>query len=193
MAPSRRFFLLTGVPTLLFGQSRNVRVRVTDETGARIAGAEVTFISPEDRRIDTLRTDARGEVSHAGTAYSKLQVKSPGMKSYVRVGPGNTGTLDIALSVSRGIVDWSGPAPAVGRVRMRVTDGNGKSLATAHGWAPMGDQRTFEAAATGEILFTGLTLGQTTLVVAADGFPSKVVTAMLRSADEVSLSVSLID
>ncbi|HVY94717.1 MAG TPA: hypothetical protein VHA14_18270 [Bryobacteraceae bacterium] len=116
------------------------------------------------------------------------------MKSYIRMGAGNAGTLDITLSVSRGIVDWSGPAPAaVGRIRMRVTDGNGKSLATAHRWVPMGDQRTFEAAPTGEILFTGLTLGQTTIVVAGDGFPSKVVTATLRSADEVSLSVSLID
>ena len=192
MRASRRAFLFFSTAHCLCGQTKIVRIRVTDETGARIAGAEVTFINAQGEQVEILHTNTRGEASYSGAEFRNLQVTSPGMKRYLMVNAGTATSFDIVLGVSRVSIDWDGaPPPAIGRVRLRIMDADGRPLAMAHGWVPTGDERTVAANSSGDILFTGVTLGKAAFVISADGFPSRVVSAILRDGDEIALSVRL--
>jgi len=85
--PSRRALLagalLTAVSPLI-AQSGRVRIRVTDATGSVLPSAEATRLGTDDKPMDYMRANERGEVVWTGLPMGVCQfaVWSPGFNTY---------------------------------------------------------------------------------------------------------------
>ena len=192
------------VPTLLaaisplLAQTGSVRVRVTDPLGARISDAVASFLDKDKKVIRQARSDRMGELilTNLPVGDGNVEIDIPGFRHMtwigLKVGAQGETLLSVQLQPARINVDYVGPGPVpVKRVRVHVTDSTGLPTKNAHGWAISdGENSLVTADEHAELVFDSIP-PYPGLVVAADGFSSKVVELASDGGDEVRVDVVL--
>ena len=139
--------LLTAVSPLM-AQNGRIRVRITDASGAAVAGANGRLLDSDGTTVQTALSGKSGELSFAGlsSAQWRINVISVGFKTFkvlTNLWYSKEIIIDARLEVGTiGTIVYVGPLPqteslGVVYVRVRDPDGNVCPAAAQRFWARM--------------------------------------------------------
>ena len=193
--------LLTAVSPLM-AQNGRIRVRITDASGAAVAGANGRLLDSDGTTVQTALSGKSGELSFAGlsSAQWRINVISVGFKTFkvlTNLWYSKEIIIDARLEVGTvGTIVYVGPMPqteslAVVYVRVRDPDGNVVSggSATLLG-ANDKPERTVHATGS-EIALRNLPMRAIQLVVAAPNLQSEIFNLTLPGDEYIQIEAIL--